>query len=126
MKIELSSQARPLNQYPLYWAECFGSAPMLPMSRAEMDQLGWDSCDVIVVTGDAYVDHPSFAMALLGRLLEAEGYRVFQSPTNSLLLGIRLMATDADARLAQLEKLEVYPYAEKDSPRPRGYLRPEG
>ena len=57
---------------------------------------------------------------------ETEGYRVFQSPTNSLLLGIRLMATDADARLAQLEKLDVYPYAEKDSPRPRGYLRPKG
>ncbi|MDH3635248.1 MAG: YgiQ family radical SAM protein [Gammaproteobacteria bacterium] len=76
MQIELSSQARPLNQYPLYWAECFGMAPFLPMSRAEMEQLGWDSCDVIVVTGDAYVDHPSFGMAVIGRLLEAQGYRV--------------------------------------------------
>jgi uncharacterized radical SAM protein YgiQ len=76
MQIELSSQARPLNQYPLYWAECFGTAPMLPMSRAEMDQLGWDSCDIIIVTGDAYVDHPSFGMAIIGRLLEAQGYRV--------------------------------------------------
>jgi uncharacterized radical SAM protein YgiQ len=46
------------------------------MSRAEMDQLGWDSCDIIVVTGDAYVDHPSFGMAVIGRLLEAQGYRV--------------------------------------------------
>ena len=76
MQIELSSQARPLNQYPLYWAECFGTAPFLPMSRAEMEQLGWDSCDIIVVTGDAYVDHPSFGMAVIGRLLEAQGYRV--------------------------------------------------
>jgi len=76
MQIELSSQARPLNQYPLYWAECFGTAPILPMSRAEMERLGWDSCDIIIVTGDAYVDHPSFGMAIIGRLLEAQGYRV--------------------------------------------------
>ncbi len=46
------------------------------MSRTEMDQLGWDSCDVIIVTGDAYIDHPSFGMALVGRLLEAQGFRV--------------------------------------------------
>ena len=76
MQIELTSSARPLNQYPLYWAECFGTAPMLPMSREEMDALGWDSCDIIIVTGDAYVDHPSFGMAIIGRLLEAQGYRV--------------------------------------------------
>jgi uncharacterized radical SAM protein YgiQ len=59
-----------------HWAERFGIAPVLPMSRAEMDALGWDSCDVILVTGDAYVDHPSFGMALCGRLLEAHGFRV--------------------------------------------------
>lgn len=46
------------------------------MSRAEMDQLGWDSCDIILVTADAYVDHPSFGMAVVGRLLEAQGFRV--------------------------------------------------
>lgn len=46
------------------------------MSRAEMDALGWDACDVILVTGDAYVDHPSFGMAIVGRLLEAQGFRV--------------------------------------------------
>jgi 3-(3-hydroxy-phenyl)propionate hydroxylase len=50
--------------------------PFLPMSRAEMDRLGWDSCDVILVTGDAYVDHPSFGMAVIGRVLEAQGFRV--------------------------------------------------
>nr|WP_225984726.1 YgiQ family radical SAM protein [Noviherbaspirillum aerium] len=46
------------------------------MSRAEMDSLGWDSCDVILITGDAYIDHPSFGMALIGRLLEKQGFRV--------------------------------------------------
>jgi uncharacterized radical SAM protein YgiQ len=46
------------------------------MSRQEMETLGWDSCDIILVTGDAYIDHPSFGMALIGRLLEAQGFRV--------------------------------------------------
>ena len=59
-----------------YWAARFGTAPYLPMSRAEMDALGWDECDIIIVTGDAYVDHPSFGMAIVGRLLEAQGFRV--------------------------------------------------
>ena len=68
--------ARPLFDYPRYWAECFGEAPFLPMTRAEMDLLGWDSCDVIIVTGDSYVDHPSFGMAIIGRVLEAQGFRV--------------------------------------------------
>ena len=65
-----------LFDYPTYWAECFGVAPFLPTSRAEMDALGWDRCDVILVTGDAYVDHPSFGMAVIGRTLEAQGFRV--------------------------------------------------
>ncbi len=68
--------ARPLYDFDKYWAECYGTAPFLPMSRAEMDELGWDSCDIIIVTGDAYVDHPSFGMAIIGRLLEAQGFRV--------------------------------------------------
>lgn len=51
-------------------------APFLPMSRAEMNKLGWDACDVVLVTGDAYVDHPSFGMAIIGRLLESQGFRV--------------------------------------------------
>ncbi len=67
---------KPLFSYPKYWAECFGIAPFLPTTRVEMDALGWDSCDVIIVTGDAYVDHPSFGMAVIGRLLEAQGFRV--------------------------------------------------
>ena len=64
-----------LFSYRKYWAQRFGVAPVLPMSRAEMDELGWDSCDVVLVTGDAYIDHPSFGMALIGRLLEAQGFR---------------------------------------------------
>jgi uncharacterized radical SAM protein YgiQ len=68
--------AKPLFSHRPYWARRFGPAPFLPMSRAEMAALGWDSCDVILVTGDAYIDHPSFGMALVGRLLEAQGFRV--------------------------------------------------
>ena len=67
---------KPLFSWRRHWAQRFGVAPFLPMSRAEMETLGWDSCDVIIVTGDAYVDHPSFGMAIIGRLLEAQGFRV--------------------------------------------------
>jgi Radical SAM N-terminal len=77
-----------------HWAHRFGIAPFLPMSRAEMDTLGWDSCDVIIVTGDAYVDHPSFGMAIIGRLLERHGFRVgilsqpdWQNPESFKALG---------------------------------------
>ncbi|KKL27694.1 hypothetical protein LCGC14_2382610, partial [marine sediment metagenome] len=59
----IPQSAPRLSSYRKYWAECYGTAPFLPMSRAEMDELGWDSCDIIIVTGDAYVDHPSFGMA---------------------------------------------------------------
>jgi len=52
------------------------ASPPLPMTRAEMLARGWDEVDVVIVTGDAYVDHPSFANALIGRLLEAAGFRV--------------------------------------------------
>src|SRR5512143_1907651 len=62
--------------YRKYWAHRLTPAPFLPMSRDEMDALGWDQCDVILVTGDAYVDHPSFGMAIVGRVLEAQGFRV--------------------------------------------------
>ena len=68
--------APDITGYRKHWAARFGRAPFLPMSRAEMDLLGWDSCDVIIVTGDAYVDHPSFGMAIIGRVLEAQGFRV--------------------------------------------------
>ncbi|MFK5914385.1 MAG: YgiQ family radical SAM protein [Woeseiaceae bacterium] len=68
--------AKNIFSYRQFWAKRFGVSKLLPMSRAEMDELGWDSCDIILVTGDAYVDHPSFGMALIGRLLESQGFRV--------------------------------------------------
>ncbi|MBB4264848.1 YgiQ family radical SAM protein [Roseospira visakhapatnamensis] len=70
------SSPRPLFSWRKYWAHRFGVAPVLPMTRAEMEALGWDACDILLVSGDAYVDHPSFGMAIVGRLLEAQGFRV--------------------------------------------------
>ena len=75
-KICVPDGPRGLFSYRPYWAKRFGIAPFLPTSRDEMDALGWDACDVILVTGDAYVDHPSFGMAIIGRLLESHGFRV--------------------------------------------------
>jgi len=72
----VGAQIKPIFSYRKHWAQRFGIAPFLPMSRDEMRTLGWDSCDIIIVTGDAYIDHPSFGMALVGRLLEAQGFRV--------------------------------------------------
>ncbi len=76
-----SKKSKPSNlknifSYEKYWAECYGISDYLPHSVSEMEALGWDSCDVILITGDAYVDHPSFGMALIGRLLESQGFRV--------------------------------------------------
>ena len=68
--------AKPLTSYKPFWAKRFGTAPFLPMSRAEMEALGWDACDIVIVSGDAYIDHPSFGMAVIGRVLEAQGFRV--------------------------------------------------
>jgi uncharacterized radical SAM protein YgiQ len=78
MTAHKNSKAAPkaLTAYRPYWAKRFGVAPYLPMSRTEMEALGWDECDIVLVTGDAYIDHPSFGMALVGRLLEAQGFRV--------------------------------------------------
>jgi len=71
-----SFKPKHLFSYDKYWAECYGTSTYLPRSREEMDELGWDSCDIVLVTGDAYIDLPSFGMALIGRLLEAQGFRV--------------------------------------------------
>lgn len=50
--------------------------PFLPITKKEMTERGWDCADFIIVTGDAYVDHPSFGTAIISRVLEANGYRV--------------------------------------------------
>src|SRR6188472_2349805 len=73
MKPENEPRAQRLT-LPL-WTETF-AAPLAPTSRAEMQARGWDYVDVVFVTGDAYVDHPSFAMAILHRVLEQAGFRV--------------------------------------------------
>src|SRR5579863_8764091 len=67
---------KPLMSWSRHEARSTKAAPFLPMSRAEMTTLGWETCDIVLVTGDAYVDHPSFGMAIIGRLLEAQGFRV--------------------------------------------------
>ncbi|MEM8983466.1 MAG: YgiQ family radical SAM protein [Pseudomonadota bacterium] len=66
----------PIYDYTPYWAECYGTSEFLPTTKAEMAARGWDRCDIVIVTGDAYVDHPSFGMAVIGRVLEAHGFRV--------------------------------------------------
>ena len=78
MSTAYNAQTAPkaLFDYDKYWASCFEPAPFLPMSREEMDQLGWDACDFILVCGDAYIDHPSFVSGVIGRVLEAQGFRV--------------------------------------------------
>ena len=72
----LAQTAKPLMSTAPVRMPVGKAAPFLPMSRAEMTALGWDACDIVLVTGDAYVDHPSFGMAIIGRLLEAQGFRV--------------------------------------------------
>ena len=74
--MQLPPDTKLLTAYRKHWAHRFGVSPFLPMTRAEMAACGWDACDIILVTGDAYIDHPSFGMALIGRLLEAQGFRV--------------------------------------------------
>ncbi len=69
--------AQSLGSLPIVERPRIGPATQpLPMTMAEVRDRGWDEVDVVFVTGDAYVDHPSMAMALLGRVLEAAGFRV--------------------------------------------------
>src|ERR1700761_2818185 len=74
--VEQACAEKPLISLSPHRAPSTKAAPFLPMSRAEMTALGWDACDIVLVTGDAYVDHPSFGMAIVGRLLEARGFGV--------------------------------------------------
>lgn len=67
----------------------------LPMSRAEMEARGWDELDVLIITGDAYVDHPSFGAAMIGRVLESDGLRVgiVAQPDWKTIESIQVMGT---------------------------------
>lgn len=67
---------KSLQQYPLYWAAKFVHSDAIPTSRAEMGELGWTQCDIVLVTGDAFVDHPSYGVAVMARVLLAHGFRV--------------------------------------------------
>ncbi len=75
-KMATNITAKQLTTYKKHWAHRFGTSSILPMSKQEMDNLGWDSCDIILITGDAYIDHPSFGAGIIGRVLEAQGFRV--------------------------------------------------
>jgi len=75
MATQNTHNARSILSWHEYQPE-LSISPQLPMSKTDMNRLGWDSCDIILVTGDAYVDHPSFGMAVIGRTLEAQGFRV--------------------------------------------------
>src|SRR6201993_1966214 len=74
-KLPATGAARSARLSLPLWNETF-AAPLAPLSRAEMAARGGDQVDIVFVTGDAYVDHPSFAMAILARSLEAAGFRV--------------------------------------------------
>ena len=82
-----------LHTHKKYWAARLGTAPVLPMSREEMDALGWTECDIVLVSGDAYIDHPAFSTGIVGRFLHHEGFRVGvvaqpQNDADFLALGI--------------------------------------
>jgi len=74
--MRLPPDTKLITAYRKHWAQRFGVSPFLPLTRAEVDARGWGECDIVLVTGDAYIDHPSFGMALIGRVLEAQGFRV--------------------------------------------------
>ncbi len=75
-EVDLSSYNQLLTEMPRLDKTLGIREHFLPMSLSEMRKLGWEQCDIILVTGDAYVDHPSFAMAILGRILEYFGFKV--------------------------------------------------
>ena len=110
--------------------------PPLPLSRADMNRRGWDQCDIILVTGDAYVDHPSFGVALIGRWLEARGYRVgiIAAPNPNDVEAFRVLgpprlfwgvtAGNLDSQLARLTVMRKRRRDDPYLPEGQGDLRP--
>lgn len=112
-------------------------ADFLPVSREDMEARGWDELDFLVVSGDAYVDHPSFGHAIIARVLEREGYRVgilaqpeFHSPEAFLSLGrprlgVLVSAGNLDSMLNTFTAAKKRRHTDSYSPGNRSGLRPE-
>jgi uncharacterized radical SAM protein YgiQ len=109
----------------------------LPVSRKDMEERGWDELDFLVVSGDAYVDHPSFGHAIIARVLEREGYRVgilpqpeYHSPEAFLSLGrprlgVLVSAGNLDSMLNTFTAAKKRRHTDSYSPGNRSGLRPE-
>ena len=109
----------------------------LPVSREDMARRGWDHYDFLLITGDAYVDHPSFGPAIIGRILEAEGYRVAvlaqpdwhsAEPFAALgrpRLGVLIGAGNIDSMVAHYTAAKKRRHDDAYSPGRRAGLRPD-
>ena len=109
----------------------------LPLSRADMDARGWDKPDFVYVTGDAYVDHPSFGVSIISRVLEAEGFRVailsqpdYKSPDafreyGKPRLGFLVTAGNIDSMVAHYTAAKKRRSEDSYSPGGRMGLRPD-
>ena len=109
----------------------------LPVSKADMKDLGWEDYDFLIITGDAYVDHPSFGPAIISRVLEAEGYRVavmaqpdWRDPAAFTALGrprlgVMLSAGNIDSMVAHYTVAKRRRHDDAYSPGKRAGLRPD-
>ena len=109
----------------------------LPVSRDDMAHRGWDDYDVLIITGDAYVDHPSFGPTIIGRLLEDEGYRVailaqpdWRTPAAFSALGqprlaVMISAGNLDSMVAHYTAAKKRRHDDAYSPGRRAGLRPD-
>ncbi len=109
----------------------------LPTTREDMEQRGWEMCDVILITGDAYIDHPSFGVSVIGRLLEKLGYRVgiiaqpdWRNPADFMKLGkpelfFGISAGNVDSMIANYTANKRPRTADGYSPGNRPALRPD-
>ena len=109
----------------------------LPVSKEDMERRGWDSYDFLIITGDAYVDHPSFGTAIISRVLEAEGYRVavmaqpdWKKPESFTALGrprlaVMISAGNIDSMVAHYTAAKKRRHDDAYSPGRKGGLRPD-
>ena len=109
----------------------------LPVSREDMARRGWNSYDILIITGDAYVDHPSFGPTIIGRVLEAEGYRVailaqpdWRTPESFTALGrpklaVMISAGNLDSMVAHYTAARKRRHDDAYSPGRKAGLRPD-